>query len=186
MKDKSTKQPWPRSARVTVWVLGILLSIASVNVWLLCEKVQEYKNAPRVDFILPDFEEIERAGEEICLPFEEPPKEIKPKAKEAAEVSAPQISEIQKLVTRFWVPPLYGMSPELKKKIFVDGEGKSTMIVETFRRRKLPNGEWIDILPNGKMVYNGSPLTENGADLLEAWMRARVPRLYPPLFPALR
>ena len=70
MKDKSTKQPWPRSARVTVWVLGILLSIASVNVWLICEKVQEYKNAPRVDFILPDLEEIERLGEEISETFE--------------------------------------------------------------------------------------------------------------------
>ena len=48
MKDKSIKQPWPRSARVTVWVLGILLFIASANVWLLCEKVQEYSQAFRV------------------------------------------------------------------------------------------------------------------------------------------
>ncbi|WP_295876700.1 hypothetical protein [uncultured Akkermansia sp.] len=29
MKDKSTKQPWPRSARVTVWALGILLLVGS-------------------------------------------------------------------------------------------------------------------------------------------------------------
>ncbi len=28
MKDKSIKQPWPRSAKITVWVLGILLSAA--------------------------------------------------------------------------------------------------------------------------------------------------------------
>ena len=48
MKDKSIKQPWPGSARVTVWVLGILLFIASANVWLLCEKVQEYSHAFRV------------------------------------------------------------------------------------------------------------------------------------------
>ncbi|PNC66161.1 hypothetical protein CXT99_05740 [Akkermansia muciniphila] len=25
MKDKSIKQPWPRSAKITVWVLGVLL-----------------------------------------------------------------------------------------------------------------------------------------------------------------
>ncbi|PNC83002.1 hypothetical protein CXT96_04130 [Akkermansia muciniphila] len=29
---KETKQPWPRSARVTVWVLGILLFIASAYI----------------------------------------------------------------------------------------------------------------------------------------------------------
>lgn len=32
MKDKSIKQPWPRSAKITVWVLGILLFIASAYV----------------------------------------------------------------------------------------------------------------------------------------------------------
>ena len=33
MKDKSIKQPWPRSARVTVWVLGILLAGFAVLYW---------------------------------------------------------------------------------------------------------------------------------------------------------
>ena len=69
MKDKSIKQPWPRSARVTVRVLGILLFIASANVWLLCEKVQEYKNAPRVNFILPDLSQF---GPDWELPIAEP------------------------------------------------------------------------------------------------------------------
>lgn len=32
MKDKSIKQPWPRSAKITVWVLGILL-LASFACW---------------------------------------------------------------------------------------------------------------------------------------------------------
>lgn len=59
MKDKSIKQPWPRSARVTVWVLGILLFVASANVWLLCEKVQEYKNAPRTELLPIDGERFE-------------------------------------------------------------------------------------------------------------------------------
>lgn len=49
---------------------GVGFVIASANVWLLCEKVQEYKNAPRVNFILPDFEEIERLGDGICETFE--------------------------------------------------------------------------------------------------------------------
>ena len=26
MKDKSIRQPWPRSAKITVWFLGILLT----------------------------------------------------------------------------------------------------------------------------------------------------------------
>lgn len=30
MKDKSTKQQWPRSAKVTVWVLGIVLVLSLV------------------------------------------------------------------------------------------------------------------------------------------------------------
>ena len=34
MKDKSIKQPWPRSARITVWVLGILLFISSAYIAL--------------------------------------------------------------------------------------------------------------------------------------------------------
>lgn len=34
MKDKSIKQPWPRSAKITVWVLGILLFIFATYVAL--------------------------------------------------------------------------------------------------------------------------------------------------------
>ena len=163
MKDKPIKQPWPRRAKITVWVLGIIIAASAiVNIIAVTQWYGPYQKW--IDY---------NTG--YLPPMEEPPKEIKPKAQEAAEVSAPQISEIQKPVTRFWVPPLYGMSPELKKKIFVDGKGESTMIVETFRRRKLPNGEWIDILPNGEMVYNGSPLTKEGADLLEEWFRKRQP-----------
>ena len=37
MKDKSIKQPWPRSARVTVWalsvILGLLLSLIGIILW---------------------------------------------------------------------------------------------------------------------------------------------------------
>ena len=36
MKDKSTKRPWPRSAKVTVWVLGIILAaIALLFLYIL-------------------------------------------------------------------------------------------------------------------------------------------------------
>lgn len=34
MKDKPIKQPWPRSAKIIVWVLGILLFIASAYIAL--------------------------------------------------------------------------------------------------------------------------------------------------------
>lgn len=34
MKDKPIKQPWPRSAKVTVWVLSILLSAAVVYAYV--------------------------------------------------------------------------------------------------------------------------------------------------------
>lgn len=103
------------------------------------------------------------------------PEEINPKAKEATEVSAPQILKMQRPSIFFGLDPLYGMSAELKKKIFVYGPERS-MIAETFRRRELPNGEYIQILPNGQMLYNGSLLTENGADLLEKWFRERQPK----------
>lgn len=35
MKDKSIKQPWPRSARVTVWVLGFSLLSALILMYLV-------------------------------------------------------------------------------------------------------------------------------------------------------
>lgn len=30
MKDKSIKQPWPRSARITVWVLAVIIAVSVV------------------------------------------------------------------------------------------------------------------------------------------------------------
>lgn len=32
----NTKQPWPRSAKITVWVLGILLFLATA--YILCDQ----------------------------------------------------------------------------------------------------------------------------------------------------
>lgn len=164
MKDKSTRQSWPRSARVTVWVLGIIIAASAiVNIIAVTQWYGPYQKW--IDY---------NTG--YLPPMEEPPKEIKPKAKEVAEVSAPQISEIQKPVTRFWVPPLYGMSPELKKKIFVDGEGACNFFGTPVDFRELLGGERIDVLRNGQMVYNGSLLTKEGADLLEEWFRKRQPK----------
>lgn len=30
MKDKPIKQPWPRSAKITVWVLGIIIAASAI------------------------------------------------------------------------------------------------------------------------------------------------------------
>lgn len=99
-----------------------------------------------------------------------------PKAKEAAEVSAPQILKMQRPLLSLGLDPLYGMSPELKKKIFVGGPNELMYPNMIFGRRKLPNGEYIDILQDGEMLYHNRPLTENGADLLEEWFRKRQPK----------
>ena len=40
MKDKSIKQPWPRSARITVWVMGVLLALSFV--WHMSFRVAAY------------------------------------------------------------------------------------------------------------------------------------------------
>lgn len=40
MKDKSIKQPWPRSAKVTVWVLGVVLALSFV--WHMSFRVAAY------------------------------------------------------------------------------------------------------------------------------------------------
>ena len=83
MKDKSTKQPWPRSARITVWVLGILLLCATSYIVLdVCQldpdvarpipielPIEEPKEED-TPIIMPDLKEIERSGEEIYLTFE--------------------------------------------------------------------------------------------------------------------
>lgn len=157
---KEAKQPWPRSAKITVWVLGIIIAASAiVNIIAVTQWYGPYQK-------WIDYNTV------YLPPMEEPPKEIKPETKEAAEVSAPQILKMQRPAISFGLDPLYGMSPELKKKIFVYGP-ECSVIAETFRRRELPNGEYIQILPSGEMLYHGSPLTENGADLLEAWMSAR-------------
>lgn len=40
MKDKSIKQPWPRSAKITVWVLGVVLALSFV--WHMSFRVAAY------------------------------------------------------------------------------------------------------------------------------------------------
>lgn len=40
MKDKSIKQPWPRSAKVTVWVLGVVLALSLA--WQLSFRIAAY------------------------------------------------------------------------------------------------------------------------------------------------
>ena len=37
---KETKQPWPRSARVTVWVLGVGFVIALTGIALMYQRLQ--------------------------------------------------------------------------------------------------------------------------------------------------
>ncbi len=72
--------------------------------------------------------------------------------------------------TGFPVAFLPRMSPELEKKIFAEGpEYASTAWPVSLRH--LPNGEFIEILKNGKMLYDGRLLTENGADLLDAYLQ---------------
>lgn len=160
MKDKPVKQPWPRSAKVTVWVLAATLLVL-VGFCMKCKTdvdtyrwmLQEQQDGPQN---LPTF--------------------VMPKAKEAAEVSAPQILKMQRPLLSLGLDPLYGMSPELKKKIFVDGEGACNFFGNPVDFRELPGGERIDVLRNGQMVYNGSLLTKEGADLLEEWFRKRQPK----------
>lgn len=163
MKDKPVKQPWPRSAKITVWVLGIIIAASAiVNIIAVTQWYGPYQKW--IDY------------NTVYLPMEEPTKEIKPKAKEAAEVSAPQILKMQRPLLSLGLDPLYGMSPELKKKIFVDGEGACNFLADPVDFRELPGGERIDVLRNGQMVYNGSLLTKEGADLLEEWFRKRQPK----------
>lgn len=164
MKDKPIKQPWPRSAKITVWVLGIIIAASAiVNIIAVTQWYGPYQKW--IDY-----------NTEYLPPMKKLPKEINPKAKEAAEVSAPQILKMQRPSIFFGLDPLYGMSAELKKKIFVDGEGACNFFGTPVEFRELPNGEYIQILPNGQMLYNGSLLTENGAYLLEEWFRERQPK----------
>ena len=41
MKDKSIKQPWPRSAKITVWVLGIVTALSLA--WQLSFRIAVYE-----------------------------------------------------------------------------------------------------------------------------------------------
>lgn len=57
MKDKSTKQPWPRSAKITVWVLGIIIAASAiVNIIAVGQWYDAYEkwNA------MPDLEELKQ------------------------------------------------------------------------------------------------------------------------------
>lgn len=75
MKDKSIKQPWPRSAKITVWVLGIIL--AAITLLLACILIPD----PPVAYS-PDVIDIE-------LPIEEPTEEDTP-------IIMPDIEELKK------------------------------------------------------------------------------------------
>mgnify|MGYP000773623996 FL=1 len=45
MKDKPIKQPWPRSAKVTVWVLVVLLALSAVYIGALSYKLNSITNS---------------------------------------------------------------------------------------------------------------------------------------------
>lgn len=49
MKEKPIKQPWPRSAKITVWVLGILLLSSFVFTYIvqhvLGQKIIDLQNS---------------------------------------------------------------------------------------------------------------------------------------------
>lgn len=65
------------------------------------------------------------------------------------------------------------MSPDLEKKIFASDPDDIILSPTYPRFRHLPNGECIHIFRNGDMIYNGRLLTENGADLLEAYLQGQ-------------
>ena len=48
MKDKSIKQPWPRSAKITVWVLGVLLVASLVTGFMLYSGLMDTAYDPNV------------------------------------------------------------------------------------------------------------------------------------------
>lgn len=51
MKEKPIKQPWSRSAKITVWVLGVALLATTVSMALL------YRKAQSLEQMLRPFEE---------------------------------------------------------------------------------------------------------------------------------
>ena len=48
MKDKSIKQPWPRSARVTVWVLGIITILSFA--WHMSFRIAAYDHIQSLEY----------------------------------------------------------------------------------------------------------------------------------------
>lgn len=65
MKDKSTKQPWPRSAKVTVWVMGIIIAASAiVNIIAVTQWYDAYEKWNAVPIIMPDLDDpmIEYSG----------------------------------------------------------------------------------------------------------------------------
>lgn len=57
MKDKSIKQPWPRSARITVWVMGVLLALSFV--WHMSFRVAAYDYLSNLEQELSGYKVIE-------------------------------------------------------------------------------------------------------------------------------
>ncbi|QWO98893.1 hypothetical protein J5W71_02725 [Akkermansia muciniphila] len=47
-EDKSIRQPWPRSAKITVWVLGVAFVIASVGLVLMYQELQVLESANKL------------------------------------------------------------------------------------------------------------------------------------------
>ena len=153
MKDKSIKQQWHRSARVTAWALGIVIVAAAiVNIITITQWYGPYQKwSDKCDSVK-------------YLPIEEPPKE------EDIPVKTHTLTLEWQLESVFLEAFMIRMSPELEKKIFVYGP-ECRMTVSPVRFRKLPNGDCVAITRNGSTVYRGRLLTENGADLLEAHMQ---------------
>ena len=57
MKDKSTKQPWPRSAKITVWVLGVVLALSFV--WHMSFRIVAYDYLCNLERELSGYKVIE-------------------------------------------------------------------------------------------------------------------------------
>lgn len=150
---KEAKQPWPRSAKITVWVLGIIIAVSAiVNIITISQWYGPYQKwSDKCDSVK-------------YLPIEELPKE------EDIPVKTHTLTLEWQLESVFLEAFMTRMRPELEKKIFVYGP-ECRMTVSPVRFRKLPNGDRIAITRNGSMVYRGRLLTENGADLLEAHMQ---------------
>lgn len=135
---KEAKQPWPRSAKITVWVLGIIIAASAiVNIITISQWYGPYQKwSDKCDSVK-------------YLPIEELPKE------EDIPVKTHTLTLEWQLESVFLEAFMTRMRPELEKKIFVYGP-ECRMTVSPVRFRKLPNGDRIAITRNGSMVYRGS------------------------------